>query len=57
MIAFERVLLVDPNFAGARLDLAEALENLRVLEQTQRLLRTNAQEALTLEVGLLKLRL
>ena len=42
---------------SARLSNAEALENLRVLEQTQRLLRTNVQEALALEVGLLKLRL
>jgi hypothetical protein len=42
---------------GARITNAEALDNLRVLEQTQRLLRTNVQEALALEVGLLKLRL
>ena len=42
---------------GARVSAAEALENLRVIEQTQRLLRTNVQEALALEVGLLKLRL
>ena len=42
---------------SARVNAAEALENLRVLEQTQRLLRTNVQEALALEVGLLKLRL
>lgn len=41
----------------ARVTAAEALENLRVIEQTQRLLRTNVQEALALEVGLLKLRL
>src|SRR5204863_9055223 len=31
----------------------EALENVQVLEQTQRLLHTNVQEALALEVGLL----
>lgn len=42
---------------SARVTLPEALENLRVVEQTQRLLRTNVQEALALEVGLLKLRL
>lgn len=42
---------------SARVTLTEALENLRVVEQTQRLLRTNVQEALALEVGLLKLRL
>ena len=35
----------------------QARENLRVLEQTQRLLFTNVQEGLTLEVGLLKLNL
>jgi DNA polymerase III subunit delta' len=35
----------------------QALENLQTLEQTQRLLHTNVQEALTLEVGLLKLHL
>ena len=42
---------------SARITPAEALENLRVIEQTQRLLRTNVNEALALEVGLLKLRL
>lgn len=35
----------------------QAMDNLRVLEQTQRLLHTNVQEALALEVGLLKLHL
>jgi len=40
-----------------RLSVPMALENLRVIEQTQRLLHTNVQEALALEVGLLKLRL
>ncbi|MGC3958830.1 MAG: DNA polymerase III subunit [Verrucomicrobiota bacterium] len=35
----------------------QARENLRVMEQTQRLLFTNVQEALALEVGLLKLNL
>ena len=34
-----------------------ALENLRVIEQLQRWLHTNVQEALALEVGLLKLQL
>lgn len=42
---------------SARITNAEALDNLRMVEQTQRLLRTNVQEALALEVGLLKLRL
>ncbi len=35
----------------------QALENLQVIETTQRLLHTNVQEALALEVGLLKLHL
>jgi len=35
----------------------QALENLQTLEQTQRWLRTNVQEALALEVSLLKLHL
>ena len=42
---------------GHRLQAMAALENLQVLEQTQRLLHTNVQEALALEVGLLKLKL
>ncbi len=42
---------------AARLSADEAMENLRVLDQTQRLLHSNVQEALTLEVGLLKLKL
>lgn len=40
-----------------RISAAEALENVRLLEQTQRLLGSNVQEALTLEVALLKLKL
>jgi DNA polymerase III subunit delta' len=40
-----------------RINSAAALENLRVMEGTQRLLHTNVQEALALEVGLLKLQL
>jgi DNA polymerase-3 subunit delta' len=55
-------LLHLPQIAGAdevarRLTPAQAQENLQVLEQTQRLLRSNVQEALALEVGLLKLQL
>ena len=42
---------------AGRISPKDALENLQVLEQTQRLLYTNVQEALALEVGLLKLRL
>ncbi|MFZ1073351.1 MAG: hypothetical protein WAO21_07930 [Verrucomicrobiia bacterium] len=55
-------LLSFPQVAGAeavahRLTPRRALENLQILEQTQRLLYTNVQEALALEVGLLKLHL
>ena len=43
---------------GQRLTPAQALENLQSIEATQRLLETtNVQEALALEVGLLKLKL
>ncbi len=40
-----------------RISSAEALDNVRLLEQTQRLLTSNVQESLTLEVALLKLKL
>ncbi|MDX1953633.1 MAG: DNA polymerase III subunit [Verrucomicrobiota bacterium] len=56
-------LLTFPEFStstltiAARLSEEEALTNLEALEQTQRTLYTNAQEALSLEVGLLKLKL
>ncbi|MGD0745763.1 MAG: hypothetical protein ABSA45_11475 [Verrucomicrobiota bacterium] len=55
-------LLNFPRIAGAeavarRLTPRRALENLQILEQTQRLLHTNVQEALALEVGLLQLQL
>jgi DNA polymerase-3 subunit delta' len=55
-------LLHFPQIAGAdevahRLTPQQARENLSVLEHTQRLLHTNVQEALALEVGLLKLQL
>lgn len=51
-----------PQLAGSaqiaeRLSPQQALDNLRVLEDTQRLLYTNVQEPLALEVGLLKLQL
>jgi DNA polymerase-3 subunit delta' len=42
---------------AARITASQALENLEVIEGTQRLLHTNVQEALALEVGLLKLHL
>jgi DNA polymerase-3 subunit delta' len=40
-----------------RLSPRQAMDNLQILEQTQRLLFSNVQEALALEVGLLKLKL
>jgi DNA polymerase-3 subunit delta' len=52
-----------PELAGAaqtlanRLSPRHTLENLKILERTRRLLETNVQEALALEVGLLKLNL
>jgi DNA polymerase III subunit delta' len=42
---------------AARLSTREATDNLQVIEQLQRWLGTNVQEALAIEVGLLKLRL
>ena len=42
---------------AARIAPADAMKNLRMLEDTQLLLATNVQEALALEVGLLKLKL
>ena len=55
-------LLNFPDLTGTRqvatrLSPERARQNLQVLEQTQRLLHTNVQEALALEVGLLKLQL
>jgi DNA polymerase-3 subunit delta' len=42
---------------ATRISADQAMENLRVMERTQRLLGSNVQEALALEVGLLKLKL
>ena len=61
-LAAGEALLHLPQIAGAdevaqRITSRQAQENLSVLEQTQRLLHTNVQEALALEVGLLKLQL
>ena len=61
-LAVGEKLLHLPQIAGAdevarRLTPRQAQENLQVLEHTQRLLHSNVQEALTLEVGLLKLQL
>jgi DNA polymerase-3 subunit delta' len=46
-----------PANVAKRINPQQARDNLRVMEQTQRLLFTNVQEALALEVGLLKLHL
>ena len=61
-LALEGRLLSFPEMAGparvaGRVSPAQAMENLGVLERTQRLLGSNVQEALALEVGLLKLNL
>ena len=55
-------LLNFPELAGTqrvaqRITAKDAVENLQIIEGTQRLLHTNVQEALALEVGLLKLHL
>ncbi|MBU6410883.1 MAG: DNA polymerase III subunit delta' [Verrucomicrobia bacterium] len=57
-----RELLHFPAIAGAetvakKISPRQALENLHIVEQTQQILHTNVQEALALEVGLLKLNL
>ena len=59
-LAAGKDLLKFPNVSGAetvaqRINPRLATENLQILEQTQRLLHSNVQEALALEVGLLKL--
>ena len=59
-LAAGRELLTFPDMAGAetvasRINTHQALENLQIMDQTQRLLHSNVQEALALEVGLLKL--
>jgi DNA polymerase III subunit delta' len=61
-LAAETGRLHFPDLTGAaqvarRITPAEAIDNLQVVEATQRLLHTNVQEALALEVGLLKLHL
>ncbi len=61
-IASPETLLAFPQLAATRrmaqrLTPQAAMENLRIMEQVQRWLGTNAQEALALEVGLLKLQL
>lgn len=59
-LAAGKDLLNFPRISGAetiakRISSRQALENLQTFEQTQRLLHGNVQEALALEVGLLKL--
>ncbi len=49
--------LVSTGRVAKRVSAKQAVENLQVLERTQRLLSSNVQEALALEVGLLKLHL
>jgi hypothetical protein len=49
--------LPGPQQVAGRISSKQALENLQTVESTQRLLYTNVQEALALEVGLLKLHL
>jgi DNA polymerase-3 subunit delta' len=56
MIALPQIKSATEKLA-AHLAAEDASENLRTLERLQRLLRTNVQETLALEIGLLKLRL
>lgn len=61
-LASRREFLSFPDAEGTanvakRINSQQARENLRVFEQLQRLLHTNVQEALAIEVGLLKLNL
>jgi hypothetical protein len=50
-------LRADSDAVAQRISPHEATENLRVIEDTNRLLGSNVQEALAIEVGLLKLKL
>jgi DNA polymerase III gamma/tau subunit len=60
-MAAERVdlpaLAAHTDAVAARVPVQNAAENLQVIETTQRQLHTNVQEALALEVGLLRLKL
>lgn len=61
-LAITKELLKFPKLASTgqiarRVSARQAMENLSVMERTQRLLDSNVQEALALEVGLLKLHL
>ena len=55
-LTFPQLAIQIQTVAG-RISPGQGLENLQLLEQTQRLLFSNVQEALALEVGLLKLKL
>ncbi|MEY2410397.1 MAG: polymerase subunit delta [Verrucomicrobiota bacterium] len=50
-------LAAESHAVATRVSARQATENLQLLEETQRLLTSNVQESLALEVGLLKLRL
>ena len=56
LLSFPQLAASVKKVAG-RISAVDAMQNLRLLEETQRLLFTNVQEALALEVGLLKLKL
>jgi DNA polymerase III subunit delta' len=53
---FPQLKSISETISG-RITAEEGMENLQVLEQTQRLLGSNVQEALALEVGLLRLKM
>lgn len=53
LLSFPQVLASQE--VAARLTSTQSMDNLHVVERTQRLLHTNVQEALALEVGLLEL--
>jgi len=56
MLSFPQLAVATRQVAG-RVSPEEAMDNLQSLEKTQRLLTSNVQEALALEVGLLRLKL
>ena len=53
----DRLAAVERERDALKDELEHSRSRLRLLEETQRLLATNVQEALALEVGLLKLKL
>jgi hypothetical protein len=56
MWSFPQLGEVTGQMAG-RVSSQQAMENLQSLEETQQLLTSNVQEALAMEVGLLRLKL